>query len=376
MRYSNETIEDVWSEKKTISIRIRIEYEWLYSLHCLGIVGKPPFFTDDDLGLIFDRSREVEKLTNHDVASFVIALEDVLISKRYEDHRMTHFGLTSSDICDTSLSIAYKESFDFISNELRMLVSSLFDSCKEFKVVARTHGASTGVEIPFNRRLSGLANELLDALKLILGLDYYGKLSGPVGLSDAFKDHKRCEQATLSRFSLDTHSGSTQIIPRHVYAEYHLKMAILGKILSRIANSIRLSILAGDISISRITGEVGSSSMPHKINPWQLERVIGMSRMLDAHAMTALSNIDLWMERDISHSCVERQNPRDGFNYLVTMIRDIKDFLPKISKGVGIVGCELNTYKALNEMVIDSRGKTRQECHKEVENTSVMYSCA
>ena len=247
MRYSNDAIEGIWSEEGVVASRIRIEHEWLTNLYYLRIVDEPPPYTEKDLSSIFERSKEIEKTTNHDLASLVVAIEEVLISKGYKDHRMVHFGLTSSDICDTSLSIAYKDSFGIVSFELNKLIASLFESCKDIKVAARTHGANTGIEFTLNHRLVGLGDELLDVAKWIRKLEYFGKLSGPVGLGDSFKDHKTCELATLSRLGLERHSGSTQVIPRHIYADYHLKMAILGKILSRIANSIRLSILAGDI---------------------------------------------------------------------------------------------------------------------------------
>jgi adenylosuccinate lyase len=371
MRYSNETIEEIWSERRSLSLRARIEHEWLINLHLFSGVSEPPAYNNSDVDSLIAASKEIEKRTNHDVASFIIAFEEMLISKGYKDHRMVHFGLTSSDICDTSLSVLYRCSFQFISFRLDRLISSLFEFDKNIKVAARTHGANTGIEISLGQRFGRMAHELSDIAKWIKKLGYYGKLSGPVGLRDAFKDHKNCESATLSKFGLEIHPGSTQVIPRHIYADYHLKMAMLGKVLSRIANSVRLSVLAGDVQILKVEGEVGSSSMPHKINPWQLERVVGMSRMLDAQAMTALQNIDLWLERDISHSCVERSNPKDGFNYLITMIGDIEGYLPKLSQGPNKTP-EFDPYKALNNMVITS-DKKRHECHKEVEENSIRY---
>lgn len=380
MRYSNETIERIWSEEKTIAVRMHIEHEWLLNMHYLRLAERPPAYNEADTISVMRRSKEIEKLTNHDVASFVIALEELFISKGYKDHRMVHFGLTSSDICDTSLSLAYRSSFDFILAKLRKFVDSPI--ADDIVVPARTHGADTGIELSFKKRMRRMFQELDDSIKWIKSLSYYGKLSGPVGLGDAFTaccrgGHKTCEVSTLSTFSLDIHPAATQVIPRHIYADYHCKMAILGKTLSRIANTIRLSVLAGDVKVVKTPGEIGSSSMPHKINPWQLERVVGMSRMLDSHAMTALQNIDLWFERDISHSCVERVNPKDGFNYLSTMIDDIGVYLNRISntEKTSLLAA-FNPYKALNEMVLNNPSKSRAECHKEVEEKSIRYSRA
>jgi adenylosuccinate lyase len=369
MRYSNEHIDNIWSESAIASSRVAIEWTWLESLWHLGLIEEPPA-EKTTFQTIVARAAEIERKTNHDVASLVIAMEEHLIGLGYKDHRMVHFGLTSSDICDTSLSIAYRESFEFLKFELRKLIRGL--AMPKGETIARTHGADTGLRLPLSLRLSRMAHELDDVIEGISRLSFYGKLSGPIGRCDAFGLHSSCESVALSALSLSTHPASTQVVPRHVYADYHMKLAILGKILSRIANSIRLSLLAGDISLSKVIGEIGSSSMPHKVNPWQLERVSGLSRMLDSHAMAALSNIDLWLERDISHSCVERVNPPASFNYLILMSNDILGYVKRITTVEKPES--FNSYKSLNERLIREDWNSREECHREVESESARYS--
>jgi adenylosuccinate lyase len=370
MRYSNEIVDAIWSESAIARSRIVIEERWLKSLADLRIVSTPPSI--DRVG-VAARSKEIEKTTNHDVVSMVMALEEHLIDVGYRDHNMVHFGLTSSDICDTALSISYNQSFSFLMWELDRLIREMCSVTLDGSVVARTHGADTGIRVPIAVRMSKMASELSDIDSAIRNLKFYGKLSGPIGLSDAFDMHRTCEQVTLSALCLESHPASTQIIPRHVYADYHMKLAMLGKVLSRVASSIRLAILAGDLSIARVPGEIGSSAMPHKVNPWQLERVAGMSRILDSHAMSALANIDLWLERDISHSCVERVNPPLSFTLLSVMINDIIGYIPRLQ--VIDKPPASDPYKTLNELVLRHRGwfgngKTRAECHKIVESGS------
>jgi adenylosuccinate lyase len=371
MRYSNEVIGRIWSEEAITTSRINIEQRWLASLASVNMVAEPPTI---NTGYVLMRSIEIERTTNHDVASMIIAIEEDLIRQGYSNHSMVHFGLTSSDICDTALSLAYKQSFTFLEHELRKLIRTM-SLGKEDLVTARTHGADTGLRIPISTRMTKMALELSDVLEGITSLKFYGKLSGPIGQSDAFDMHRTCEAYVLSDLCLDTHWATTQVIPRHVYADYQVKLAILGKILSRIANSIRLAVLAGDIILPKVKNEVGSSSMPHKVNPWQLERVVGMSRMLDSHAMAALSNIDLWLERDISHSCVERDNPQQSFNYLLLMMKDITSYVNRIS----VVNKPLppfDPYHAANKRVLENPAKTREECHREVEDETIRYFCA
>ncbi len=371
MRYTNESVESIWSERCVFVARIKTELKWLTALSDVRMADdRVPSLNDLCVESLLETSRELEKKHGHDIASMVIALERELRRVGYKSYNMVHFGLTSSDVVDTTLSTLYRDSFDFISHRLRKLISSSIED--NIIVPARTHGADTGIRISLWTRFGRIMDELVEEKKAIDSLKFYGKMSGPVGLADGFNDHKTCEVAALSRLGLEAHPGSTQVIPRQVYAEYHFRMAVVGKVLSRLANCIRLSLIAGEISFKKNDSEIGSSSMPHKVNPWRLERVIGMSRMLDSHVMVALDNIDLWLERDISHSCSERSNPRDGFNLLARMITDLKDELVRIcgveSKLEGFEGSR-SSYHDLNRMILHS-GKSREECHSIIEGTS------
>ena len=367
MRYENKDIESIWSERSSVASRLNVELTWLRSLEYVRMVDHPVTgLSDCEIDEIIETAKVLEEKSQHDVAAMVIALERVLKKKGYKDHKMVHYGLTSSDICDTSLSLLYRSSFRLINYRLIELTKYPVD-LDNVKIPSRTHGVDTGIQIPLSLRIARINEELRMVGEEIHNLKFYGKLSGPIGLADGFENHEVCELTALSLLKLNRHQGSTQVIPRQVYADYHFKIATIGKILSKLATGIRLAILAGDISLERRENEIGSSSMPHKINPWRLERVVGMSRMLDSHVSVALSNIDLWLERDISHSCSERVNPKNGFNYLMVMMDDIIDTLKRVSHARERKEVP-TSYYALNRLIMG--GESREECHKTVESSS------
>ena len=341
-------------------IRLAVEMEWLNTMAYVGMVTKMPDFHLPTVSLL-SGAKKVEAKCNHDVVALVTVLERFLKEAGYKDHKMVHFGLTSSDICDTALSLAFKASFELLAERLSAITAYQFPS---FLVHTRTHGVDTGMPVPLTTRFGRMQSELSMEIRKLPRQKYYGKMSGPVGLADGFKQHVECELRTLQNLNLEAHPGATQVVPRQVYAEYHMRMAVIGRILARMASTIRLALLAGDVTVAKTDGEVGSSSMPHKVNPWQLERVAGMARLLDSHAMVALENIDLWMERDISHSCVERVNPEAGFNYLLKMVSDIVSFLPRVGPPAKVLRDTSfeASYHKLNRAILE--GSSREECHR------------
>lgn len=363
MRYDNESLH-FWNDDQIFAARVKLELDWLDAMEGMRIVGSPPTISDGELTELLNEARAIEVTTRHDVASMVEAMELWLEKVGYQHSRFVHFGLTSSDIVDTILSNCYKRSFEVVGWHFRQLMGLLEripQETKLSKVVARTHGVPAG-ELYFGMRIAGWYQELGDCFRGINSLKFYGKMSGPYGLANGFKDQKVCEQIVLGRFGLDSHDGSTQVIPRHVYANYHFQMAQLARVLGRIATSIRVAITAGDLYHEPVQGEIGSSSMPHKVNPWKLERIAGIARVLDSHLMAAMANIDLWLERDISHSVVERLNPKTGFELLIRAICDLMSEIPRLRASER--SSFPDSYHRLNQAILG--GLSRAEAHKQL----------
>jgi adenylosuccinate lyase len=134
----------------------------------------------------------------------------------------------------------------------------------------------------------------------------FGKISGAVG---AFANiEPEVEAFVCTRLGLKPEPVSTQIVPRDRHAAFFSTLALIGSSLERIATEVRHLQRTEVFEVEEpfTPGQKGSSAMPHKRNPWQLENVCGMARLLRGYALAAFENVPLWHERDISHSSVER----------------------------------------------------------------------
>jgi adenylosuccinate lyase len=249
--------------------------------------------------------REAE--TRHDVIAFIESLEE-----RVGPYgRYLHFGLTSSDVLDTSLAVLLRQATDLLLADLRALLAALAAMARRHKrtlMIGRTHGVHAepttfGLKLAvfydeFRRHLARLEREYR-AVSV-------GKISGAVG-TFANVD-PAVERAVCRRLSLTPSPISTQIVQRDVHAAYVTALALLGGSLEKLATEIRhlqrTEVREAEEPFGH--GQKGSSAMPHKKNPVTCERITGLARLLRGYAVAAMENIPLWHERDISHSSVER----------------------------------------------------------------------
>jgi adenylosuccinate lyase len=133
------------------------------------------------------------------------------------------------------------------------------------------------------------------------------------------------EQLVCERLGLRPAEASTQVIQRDRHAEYVAALAICASTLDAIATEIRhlARTEVREVREPFAEGQKGSSAMPHKRNPVVSERVSGLARVLRGHTVTALENVTLWHERDISHSSAERLLFPDATGLLAFMLRDL-----------------------------------------------------
>jgi adenylosuccinate lyase len=145
-----------------------------------------------------------------------------------------------------------------------------------------------------------------DNLALAVGSASVGKISGAVG-TYANVD-PRVEEQVCRALGIRPAAVSSQIVPRDRHARYLFALALLGSVIARQALEIRLLARteASEIMEGFAKKQKGSSAMPHKRNPVKCEQLCGLARLLRANAMAGLENVELWHERDISHSSVER----------------------------------------------------------------------
>jgi adenylosuccinate lyase len=255
-----------------------------------------------------DAVQRQERVTDHDVAAFV----DVLQASAGDAGRWIHFGLTSSDVLDTALALQLRAAGEHVVAGARELVDGLAARAREHVntvCVGRTHGVHAE-PTTFGIKLAGFAFEAArnaDRLERAFAQAATGALSGAVGTyaatSPAF------EVRVLERLGLAREPVSTQVVPRDRHAELVQAIALAGAGIERLATEIR-HLQRTEVREAeepfRAGRQKGSSAMPHKRNPITTERLTGLARVLRGYAQTAVEDVALWHERDISHSGAER----------------------------------------------------------------------
>ncbi len=307
-RYTLPEMGKIWQDQFKLETWLKIE---ILACKARAKMGEIPF---EDVDVIkqkaaFNAKRvlEIEETTKHDVIAFLTNVAEYV----GPEARHIHYGMTSSDILDTTLSYQMKEAGNLLLKRLYSLKESLKNRAIEHKYtvcIGRTHGIHaepTTMGLKFanwyeetKRNISRLKNAI-DSVSV-------GQISGAVGTFEHLSP--KVEEYVCEKMGLKPAPVSTQIIQRDRHAEYMSALAVIGSTLEKIAVEIRhlqrTEVLEAEEYFSK--GQKGSSAMPHKRNPITCERIAGLARLLRSNAMAALENVALWHERDISHSSVER----------------------------------------------------------------------
>jgi len=298
----------LWSDTHRLQVMLEVELLVLEAQAKLGLVPRSAVAAIRrrvrvDLSKVAAR----EASTQHDVIAFIETLEDRVGS----NGRYLHFGLTSSDVLDTSLAVLLRQATDLLLKDLEGLLKALAAQARRHKrslMIGRTHGVHAE-PTTFGLKLATFYDEFgrhlcrLERAGQGVGV---GKISGAVG---TFANvHPQIERAVCRKLRLSPAPISTQIIQRDLHAAYVTTLALIGSSLEKLATEIRhlqrTEVREVEEPFGR--GQKGSSAMPHKKNPITCERITGLSRLLRGYAVAAMENIPLWHERDISHSSVER----------------------------------------------------------------------
>jgi adenylosuccinate lyase len=273
---------------------------------------------------------ENEKRTQHDVLAF---LENVA-SYVGPAGRWIHQGLTSSDLLDTTLALQLVRASDILLDDLKALRKVIAKRAHEYRDVAmigRSHGihaepVTYGLKLALMFEEFGRAEDRLRHAREDIAV---GKLSGAVG-THAHLD-PRVESFVCKKLGLRAANISTQIIQRDRHAYFMTTLAVLASSIDRWATEFRHLQRTEVLEVEEFfaAGQKGSSAMPHKRNPIIGERLSGLARVIRGNAMTALENVPLWHERDISHSSAERIILPDSTVLLDYMLAKLTDLVDK-----------------------------------------------
>ena len=324
-RYMPEDFAEIWSEENQFRTWLRVELEVCRVLAEKGWIPKESMETiEKKADFSVARIKEIEKVTHHDLVAFTTSVAEFV----GPDSRYIHWGLTSTDVVDTARALQLQTANERILaaiDELRGVLAERAQEHRKTLMMGRTHGVHAEVttfglklavwydEMQRNRERMGRASETVSV----------GKLSGAVG-TFAHLDPD-VEARVCARLDLKAARISTQTLQRDRHAEYICTVAVVGCSLDKFATEIRhlQRTEVREVEEPFAVGQKGSSAMPHKRNPVKCEQVCGLSRLLRGYAVTALENVALWHERDISHSSAERVILADATSVLCYMLRSM-----------------------------------------------------
>ena len=376
-RYTLPEMGRIWTENAKFQSWLKVE---IAACEANCSLGKMPeaALKEIRLNAKFEESRikEIEKEVKHDVIAFLTNINEYV----GDSGRYIHVGMTSSDVLDTGLSLQLKDSCELLIEEIEKLeneVRTLARHHKNTLMIGRSH-AIHGEPISFGFKLAGWLAEILRDKKRLLILKEsisIGQISGAMGTYA--NTNPEIEKITCDLLGLKPDTASTQVISRDRHAEYVQTIALVGASLDRFATEIRnlqrTDVLEVEEGFSK--GQKGSSAMPHKRNPIRSERVSGLSRILRSYVVTALENVPLWHERDISHSSNERIMLPDVSICLHFMLREMKEIINNLKvypdnmlKNLNIYGGVIFSQKVL--LLLVEKGMSREKAYSLVQKSA------
>ena len=331
-RYMPADFEEIWSEENMYRTWLRVELEVCRVLAEKGWIPKESMAAiEQKANFSVSRIREIENITHHDLIAFTTSVAEHV----GPDSRYVHWGLTSTDVIDTARGLQLKQASDKILTALDDLRKAIKERAMEHRktlMMGRTHGVHAEVTT-FGLKLAVWYDEMARnraRMERAVETVSVGKLSGAVG-TFAHLDPD-VEATVCERMGLKAAPASTQTLQRDRHAEYLCTLAIIGSSLDKFATEIR-HLQRTEVREAEepfAAGQKGSSAMPHKRNPVKCEQVSGLSRLLRGYAVTALENVALWHERDISHSSAERVILPDATSVLCYMLRAMTKIITKM----------------------------------------------
>ena len=306
-RYARPKMKQVWSEDskndKWLQVELAVCEAWAED----GIIPHEDMVKLRRAEYDPIEMKEVFERTRHDMTAFLQSVTKGL----GEEGRWLHMGLTSHDVQDTAQSLQLVEASDILIEGVDRLMVALRRRATDHKntpIMGRTHGVHAE-PTTFGLKLALWWDEMrrnhhrLEEAKKIVAV---GKISGVVGTYATIPPY--IEERVCANFGISPAPISNQIVQRDRHAQFVTTLAITAASLEKFATEIRglQRTEVREVEEPFGEGQTGSSAMPHKKNPELSERVCGLARLIRGHSVTALENVALWHERDISHSSAER----------------------------------------------------------------------
>ena len=383
-RYSRPEMVNIWSQENKYKIWFDIE---IYALEALEEIKIAPIGTAQRIRTNFEKSGgefdpkridEIESTTKHDVIAFLTHLAELV----GENSRFIHYGMTSSDILDSSLSVQLNQPSEILIKNLDELLVAIKKQAIKHKntiCVGRSHGIHAE-PVTFGLKMARFYAEFkrnLERLKNAQKEIAVCAISGAVGTYaniDPF-----VENYVANKLNLTSETVSSQVIPRDRHAMFFATLGVIASSIENMATEIRhlqrTEVLEVEEFFSK--GQKGSSAMPHKRNPVLSENLTGLARIVRSAVNPALENVALWHERDISHSSVERMIAPDStitLNFalvrLTGLVENLLIYPDKMRKNLDQLGGLVFSQRVLLALI--EEGKiSREESYKIVQTNAM-----
>jgi adenylosuccinate lyase len=385
-RYSRPEMRAIWTDENKLRLWLQIELLASEALVREGVVPRADFAkmkhgSDKwfaNLAGLVARQKELEKTLNHDVIGFTTAVAEKINDRA---SRWFHFGLTSSDVIDTTFAVQMVQSADLLIADTKTVRKSIAAQARKYKLtpcIGRSHGihaepTTFGLKLALMYDEFGRALERLESVRKTVAV---GKLSGAVGTSAHLSP--RVEAYVCKKLGLRPAPVATQVVQRDIHAEFMTTLALVGASIERWAVEFRhlqrTEVLEAEEPFTK--GQKGSSAMPHKRNPITWERLTGLARVLRGNAVAALENVALWHERDISHSSVERIIFPDSctlLDYMLGLLVRLMDGLAvypeNMKRNLGLSLGMWNSQTVLLALI--KKGLTREAAYQLVQDAAM-----
>lgn len=375
-RYSREEIKKIWDLEQKFSYYLKVEIAVCEAYCKLGII---PQASLDEIkkkaSFSLERIAEVEREVKHDVIAFLTSVNE---SVGADNAKYIHLGLTSSDVIDTAFALQIADSSKIVLKDLEELISVVKEKAFKYKdtvCIGRSHGVHAEV-MTFGFKLLNWLDALERAKKSFeyaLNEIMVGQISGPVGTYSNVPPE--VEEITCQELNLKPAKISTQIISRDRHAKFMAELALIASLIEQYATEIRhlQKTEVREVEEGFATGQKGSSAMPHKKNPVLCENLCGLSRVIRSNMIAAFEDINLWHERDISHSSTERIIFPDSLILADFMLHRFTGVMQNLVihddnmlKDTKLYGGVIFSQKIMLKLV-EEKGYTREEAYRLVQ---------
>ncbi len=385
-RYGSESMRSIFRQESRVRMMAEVEALYARALARRGIIPEEAADSIERASkeVSVDDVIEEERVTKHETMALVRALS----RKAGSYGEYVHLGLTSNDILDTVMGLQIREAGKLIVRNAASLLRSIIrrgEESLDIICLGRTHGVVAD-PMPLSMKFAYWSYLVRSSLRrFISALEEacVGKLRGAVGTLAAsielgIQDPLGVEQEVLSSLGLRPPELTTQVVPRDKLASLIVSMSLFSSALDTIANEIRNlhRTEIGEIREHFEEKQVGSSTMPHKMNPIGSEKVCGLARLMRSLAIAALENIVLEHERDLTNSSVERVILPEAFLLLEEQINTLARVIDSLDIERDRIEENLRSYAdlSLSERLMISlvrKGLGRQEAHEIVRKISL-----